>query len=26
VKIKEQVGAPVDVREVEGQAALGDFG
>ncbi|HEX9339603.1 MAG TPA: DEAD/DEAH box helicase [Thermoplasmata archaeon] len=25
VKIKEQVGAPVDVREVEGQAALGDF-
>ena len=26
VKIKEQVGVPVDVREVEGQAALGDFG
>jgi helicase len=26
LKIKEQVGAPVDVREVEGQAALGDFG
>jgi len=26
MKIKEQVGAPVDVREVEGQAALGDFG
>jgi len=26
VKIKEQVGAPVDVRDVEGQAALGDFG
>jgi len=26
VKIKEQVGSPVDVREVEGQAALGDFG
>jgi helicase len=26
VKIKEQVGARVDVREVEGQAALGDFG
>jgi len=26
VKIKDQVGAPVDVREVEGQAALGDFG
>ncbi len=26
VKIKEQVGAPVDVREIEGQAALGDFG
>ncbi len=25
-KIKEQVGAPVDVREIEGQAALGDFG
>jgi ATP-dependent DNA helicase len=25
IKIKEQVGAPVDVREVEGQAALGDF-
>src|SRR2546428_34137 len=25
MKIKEQVGAPVDVREVEGQAALGDF-
>lgn len=25
VKIKEQVGVPVDVREVEGQAALGDF-
>ncbi len=24
-KIKEQVGAPVDVREIEGQAALGDF-
>jgi len=26
MKIKEQVGARVDVREVEGQAALGDFG
>src|SRR6267143_123167 len=26
MKIKEQVGAPVDVREIEGQAALGDFG
>ncbi len=25
MKIKEQVGAPVDVREIEGQAALGDF-
>jgi helicase len=25
MKIKEQVGARVDVREVEGQAALGDF-
>jgi len=25
-KIKEQVGAPVDIREIEGQAALGDFG
>ena len=24
-KIKEQVGAPLDVREIEGQAALGDF-
>ena len=26
LKIKEQVGAPTDVREIEGQAALGDFG
>lgn len=26
LKIKEQVGVPVDVREIEGQAALGDFG
>src|SRR5207247_8433551 len=26
LKIKEQVGAPVDVREVEGQAALGTLG
>src|SRR5256712_6626507 len=25
MKIKEQVGVPVDVREIEGQAALGDF-
>src|SRR5439155_1067993 len=25
MKIKEQVGAPADVREIEGQAALGDF-
>lgn len=25
VKIKEQVGVPVDAREIEGQAALGDF-
>ena len=25
MKLKEQVGAPVDVREIEGQAALGDF-
>src|SRR6266705_704971 len=25
MKIKEQVGAPVDVRDIEGQAALGDF-
>jgi len=25
VKIKEQVGIPVDAREIEGQAALGDF-
>jgi helicase len=26
VKIKEQVGVPVDAKEIEGQAALGDFG
>lgn len=26
IKIKEQVGIPVDAREIEGQAALGDFG
>src|SRR2546422_189892 len=26
VKIKEQVGVPVDSKEIEGQAALGDFG
>ncbi|HYT01118.1 MAG TPA: DEAD/DEAH box helicase [Thermoplasmata archaeon] len=25
MKIKEQVGVPVDAREIEGQAALGDF-
>jgi helicase len=26
MKIKEQVGAPVEAKEIEGQAALGDFG
>jgi helicase len=26
VKIKEQVGVPVDAKEIEGQAGLGDFG